>query len=803
MHTLRLDLRYALRGWRRHPATTIAAVLAFALGIGATTTVFSAVSAVLLKPLPFHDPDRLVVVWQDRSGTGGSAREVISPGLFLDWSTRATAVSSIAAIRGWFPNFTGRTGSVADEPERLTGAAVSGKYFDTLGVRPALGRTLGPDDDRPGTTTRVVIGHRLWQRRFAGDPRLIGQTVQLDGQAVEVVGVMPASFQGAVIDADIWSALRIDPANAPRGMIFLRTVARLAPGVSPAQAQLAFDTLQTQIQQEDAELEGARARVVALHADLVGPVRPVLLTLAASVGMVLLIACANVASILLARAVHRQGELGIRIALGANRPRLIRQLLTESALLAAAGTVAGLGFAAAGISLLVALAPGSVPRLQEIRLDPVVVMFAVGTAVLSALAAGLLPALGATRPAATGGLRDAGRRVHGTSGAGRALVIAEVAVAMTLVVGAGLFVESLLRLQAVDLGFRPSGLLVASVAPPRGTYQGPDAIRDLFDRTLTRASALGGVESAALTSMLPLSGGDINLTFDIEGRAAPRTPGEAPVASYRAVSPMYFPTMGMSIRAGRGLTADDRAGQPGVAVVNEALVRRYWDGRPPLGARLLLSGEELTIVGVVSDVRHDGPATPVDGELYVPYTQIPPRSATLVLRTAGDPAALAGGLRAIMREIDPLLPLATVRPMTSLVAERVAQPRFMATLFGWFASVAAILAVMGVYGLLAFSVTQRTREIGVRMAMGAGRGSVVGMVVRQSLVVVGAGVIIGAAAGATLSHAVEAQLFEVTPGDPVTIAVMAALMLAAASVASVFPARRASRVDPVVALRHE
>jgi putative ABC transport system permease protein len=803
VHSLWLDLTYALRGWRRYPATTVAAILAFALGIGATTTVFSAVSAVLLKPLPYEDPGRLVMLWQDRSGRGGSAREVISPGLFVDWSTRAPVVTGAAAVRGWSPNFTGRSSEAAAEPERFTGAAVSGAYFTTLGVPAAHGRTLNGEDDKPGTPTRVVISDRLWQRRFAGDEGVIGDVIQLDGQSVEVIGVMPATFQGAVIDADIWSALRLDPANAPRGMIFLRALARLAPEVSLAQARAAFDTLQTQILTEDPELEGARARVIPLHADLVAPVRPVLLVLAACVGMVLLIACANVASILLARAVHRRGEIGIRLALGADRFRLVRQLLAESALLAAAGTVGGLALTAAGIEMLVALAPASVPRLQDIALNPLVLAFSTTVAVLSAVIAGLAPALSSTRLSAMDGLREGGREVRGAGGVRRILVMAEVAIAMTLVVGAGLFVRSLIHLQAVDLGFQPAGLLVASIAPPRGAHQGPDAVRALYDQTLARAQSLGGVEGASLTSMLPLSGGDINLSFGIEGRPEPRTPGEAPVASYRAVSADYFSTMGMSIRAGRALTDDDRAGEPTVAVINETLARRYWEGQSPLGARLFMSGEPMTVVGVVTDIRHVGPATAADAELYVPYAQIPPRSAILVLRTPGDPAALSASVRALLREIDPQLPLGTIRPMTTLVANHVAQPKFMATLLASFAGVAAILAVMGVYGLLTFSVSQRTREIGVRMALGAGRGAVVRMVVRQSLFVVGLGVVIGAVAGALLSQSVRSQLFAVEPGDPVTIVVMAALMLAAASVASFFPARRASRVDPVVALRND
>jgi predicted permease len=803
VETLRLDVTYALRAWRRHPVTTIAAILALALGIGANSTVFSAVSGVLLRPLPYNEPDQLVMLWQDRSGLGGPEREVISPGLFLDWASRSTAVESVAAVAGWFPNFTGRTGHSGDQAERLAGASVSGAYFSTLAVAPALGRVLTDDDDRPGDPMVAVLSDRLWQRRFAADPAIVGQTMQLDGRSVEVVGVMPATFRGAVIDAEIWKSLQIDPANAPRGMVYLRALARLAPGVSVSQASAAFATLQTQLQQEDPELEGARARVVSLHADTVGPVRPVLIVLGASVGLVLLIACANVAGILLARAVHRRGEIGVRVALGADRGRLMRQMLTESGVLAVAGAVIGLGLAALGIKGLVAIAPPSAPQLREISLDAGVLMFTAGVAVLATLIAGLVPAISGLRGATRAGFREGGREVHGSGGVRRALVIAEVAVAMTLVIGAGLFVKSLMQLQAVDLGYQPAGLLVAQLSPPRGAYQGEDAIRDLLDRTLARAAVLPGVDQASVTSVLPLSGNEIEFTFSIAGRPEPSSMSEVPVAAFRFIAPTFVSTMGMSIRHGRDFSSNDHAQAPKVALVNESVVRRYWDGRPPLGQRLLINGYEVTIVGVLGDVRHSGPAVPADAEVYIPYQQMPSRIATLVLRTSGDPAALSADVRAMMHEIDPLLPLAGVRPMSDLLADRLAQPRFMATLVGWFAAVAAFLAVTGVYGLLVFSVNQRTREIGVRMAFGASRPSVVLMVVRQSMVIVVVGVVLGIAAGVVLSRAVAAQLFEVAPGDPSTVVTMAALMVVAGAVASYFPARRASRVDPVVALRNE
>ncbi len=794
------DVVYALRGWRRYPLTSTVAVMAFALGIGATATVFSALSGILLQPLPYREPDRLVMLWQDRSGAGGPAREVVSPGLFIDWSTRADVVRDVAAVRSWFPNYTG--GPDNGDPERLTGASVSGAYFDALGVAPALGRTLNRDDDRPGSPAVAVVSHRLWQRRLASDPAIVGRTAILNGQAVEIVGVMPESFRGAVIDADVWEPLRIDPVSAPRGLIFLRTIARLSPGVTLEQARAAFDALQEQLLREDPEIAGARARVARLHDETVGDVRPVLIVLAGGVGMVLLIACANVASILLARAIDRRAEVAVRMALGAGRGALIRQLLTESVVLAAAGLVVGVALAWGGVAMLASVVPRDVPRAEDIRLDVTVLVVAGAVALVSALVAGLAPVWSTLRGRVVG-VRSGTREIAGHGRLRRWLVTGEVAVAMTLVVGAGLFVHSLVRLQRVDLGFRPDGLLVASIAPPRGAYAGPDAIRDLFDRVLTRASTVPGVDAVALTSILPLSGGDINFTFLIEGRPEPANPRDAPSASHRAVSANYFATMGMTVREGREFGGDDRAGGEGAVIVNETLAQRYWPGQSALGSRLLVAGQRMTVVGVVADLRHEGPATVPDAEMYVPYTQWPPRQATLVVRTQGEAALLGPPMRRMMREIDPMLPLGGVRPMAELVADRVARPRFVATVLSWFAGVAAALALLGVYGLLAFDVLQRTREIGVRIAMGASRGSVMTMVVRRSLGVVIAGIVVGVGAGAALSTVVRAQLFEVSPGDPATVALVAGLMLVAACLASVPPAWRAARVDPVVALRNE
>ena len=803
MDTLRLDLVYALRGWRSQRGATAIAIVALALGIGATTTVFAFVSGALLKPLPYPDPDRLVMVWQDRSALGGPAREVISPGLFVDWSRRAAALEGVSAIRIWSPNLTGKDRSGLDEPERLAGAAVTGDYFHTLGISPLHGRAFGRDDDRFGAANTVILSHRLWMRRFAGDPGLIGQTITLDSQPAEVIGIMPATFRGAVVDADIWNTMRLDPGNAPRGIIMLRAIARLAPGAALEQAQAAMTTLQTQLQQEDPELLGARARLIPLHDDIVGPVKPVLLVLLGSVFMVLLIACANVASILMARATKRRAEMSVRVSLGADPWRLIRQLMTESALLAGAGGLLGLFLATFGVKTLIAMAPPAAPRLHDVEIDGVVLLFTAGIAAFSAMLAGLAPGLSVARGSVAAGLREGARETSGFSRPRGLLVMAEVAAAMTLVVGAGLFVRSLIGLQQVDLGFRPERLLTASVSPPRAAYPGTESVQNLFDRMLERAAQLPAVDGVSMTSVLPLSGMQINFNFQIAGRLPSRTPGEDPVASFRSVGPTYFETMGMRVLEGRGLNALDRDGAPMVVVVNQALVKRHWSGVSPVGSTIGINGDQAEIVGIVADVHHAGPATPPDGEVYATYNQLAARGGWLVLRTVGDPGSVASSLRAAMREIDPNLPLATMRPMSSLVENSTAQPRFLATLLLGFAAVAATLAVMGVYGLVSFSVGQRTREIGVRMALGASRGSVTTMVLGQSLKLVIGGVALGALGAIALSRVVRSMLFGIEPHDPLTVVTMAVLMVMAALVASYVPAHRAAGIDPVTALREE
>ena len=799
-----------------------------ALGLGANATVFSIVSGVLLKPLPYADPDRLVMVWQDMRARGGPEREWASPGLFVEWQRRATAFEHLAAVRGWMPNLTG-----TDEPERLRGAAVSHGYFAALGVPPMLGRVLSEDDDRPESPPVAVVGHALWTRRFGADPTLVGRTILLDGQAVAVVGIMPASFRPPILDADIFTTIRINPAQAPRGMIVLRVMGKLKPGIPLAQAQASMSTLAQILGRDDPEWENARVALVPLHDDLVGNVRPVLLVLAAAVALVLLISCANVGSLLLARASDRGREITIRIALGASRWQVVRLLLLESLLLSTGGGLLGLLLASWGVRSLVAIAPASAPRLQDVAIDWPVLLFTAALTVLAAVMSGLAPVLGQTgvrpgsdpgqtgvrpgsdqgqtrvrplrgsRPGLSQSLRDGGREATSAGRLRSLLVITEVTLALTLVVAAALLVQSLISLQHVDLGFRHERLLTASVAPPRGAYRSEEATRSLLGRLLERSAAIPGVTDAALTTALPLSGMDSDFTFDIEGRPPPRTAADQPQAWFRIVSPNFFQVMGMRIVEGRGLTAEDRTEGPPVVVVTDTLAKRYWPDGSALGARIQVERQAATIVGIVADVRHRGPSSPAQAEMYLSYLQFGGRSVWLVLRAASDANAVVAPLRAAVREVDPLLPLAAIAPMDDLVARSMSQPRFLASVLSGFSGLAALLALVGIYGVMSYTVSRRTREIGVRMALGAERAAVMRLVMRQSFVLVGTGIAAGIVCSVLASRLLENLLFGVRPGEPATVAAMALLTILAGAAATYAPARRASRIDPIAALKED
>jgi putative ABC transport system permease protein len=638
---------------------------------------------------------------------------------------------------------------------------------------------------------------------FNRDPGLVGRTIALDGQPTTVVGIMPAGFEPPIIPADIWSPIRIDPSRAPRAIIVLRVLARLRPDVTVAQAQAGMNALAAHLEHEDEEWERARVAVIPLHDDIVGNVRQMLIVLALAVALVLAIACANVMSLLLARAADRGREITIRTALGAGRGRIIRQLLTESALLAACGGTAGLLLAAWGVHGLIAVAPASAPRLRDVHVDGLVLAFTAAITLLTAAAAGVAPALAAARVHLNAGLRDGGREVTGTGRLRALLVAGEIAIALTLVVGAALLIRTLVALQHVDMGFDASHVLSASVAPPRTQYRDPSALRQLFARLVERAAAIPGVRSAAITNMLPLSGGEMNLSFRIQGRPPAAAPGGEPVAGARIVSAGYVAAMGMRILEGRDLSPLDTENAPGAVLVNETMAKRYWSGASPLGAKILLGDLEATVVGMVGDVHHRGPETRPGAELYVPFLQFNSRQAVLVLRTTGDPSRVTAALRAAMKEIDPALPLANVATLDTLLDQSVSQPRFLAALLTGFALLAAVLALVGVYGLLSFAVSRRVRELGVRMALGAGRARLLRLVLRQSAVLVIAGLAGGIVLAVVLSRVLRTLLFGVRPGDPLTIAAMALAIAIAAFVASLPPALRAARIDPVVALREE
>jgi putative ABC transport system permease protein len=792
------DLAYAIRSWRRRPGAMLAAVAALALGIGANTAVFSVVAGVLLRPLPYDRPERIVMVWQDMRARGGPEREWASPGHFVAWRDKADVFEAVGAVRGWQPNLTG-----VSDPERLRGAAVSQGYFAALGVPAALGRVFSPEDDAPGGEPIAILSHAMWARRFNSDPSIVGRAISLDGQPTTVVGVMPASFRPPIVEADLWAPIRINPANAPYGMIVLRVLARLKPDVSVGQAQAAMAALASQSQDDDPEMAGARIALVPLHDDMVGSVRAILFVLTGAVALVLLIACANVTSLLLARASERSREITIRVALGAGRSYILRQLLAESTLLALAGGALGAALAWWSVHALVSLAPAAAPRIRDVSVDLQALAFALVISLLAALASGLAPALAAARAELTPALRDGGRESTGGTRMRSALVVFEVAVAVILVVGAALLVRSLVALQRVDLGFRPDHVLTTSISPPRGSYRGEAPIRQLYAQIVERAAALPSVEVAATTSILPMAGMDTDFTFDIVGRAPSATPGGQPVAWFRVVSPDYFRAIGMRIVEGRGITPDDAPETPRVVVLNETLARRYWSGQSPLGQKIDVNGDAITIVGIVADIHQRGPSTPPQAEMFLPGTQMTARGAWLVLRTRGEPAAVVAPLRQIVRDIDPNLPLAQVMPMSQLAERALAEPSFLAVLLSGFSGVAAVLALVGIYSVLSFSVSRRVREIGVRMALGAERRSVVALVLRQSLGLVAVGLIIGSSLAVLLSRVLRTLLFEVKPGDPGTVVAMALLIALAALAASYPPAWRASRIDPIVALRED
>ncbi len=802
------NIRYALRTLARSPGFTLIAALTLALGIGANTAIFSVVNAVLLRPLPFAEPDRLVTVFHFYPSLNSLEAGVSAP-TYSDFGGQPQLFSSVSVQGGWGVNLTGQ-----GQPQRLNGSMVSPEFFATHGVPAALGRTLQPP--APGTTARadeVVLSWGTWQRVFGADPGVVGRKVQLNDEAYEVVGVMPRDFRNVFDpDIEIWSPFVFTPAQLAddtRGSEYLTLTARLRPGVTEEAAERAVAAWARRIRRDfpDTYPPDWTLRLRTLSDQASGAIRPALLVLLGAVGFVLLIACGNVANLLLVRAAARRKEVAIRSALGARSGDLARQFLVESLVLAAGGALLGLALAFGGLELLAALKPENLLWVETIPIDGSVLAFTCGLAVLTGIVFGLIPLVQARHADVQSTLREGGRSGvpdrRGTA-TRRVLVVAQVALSLMLLTGAGLLIRSFANLQRVDPGFDPAGVVTINIALPDARYPSDTARIAFFDALLPRVAALPGVESVGAASSVPLTGG-WSTTFDVEGFTEPE--GDiGPYGNLRVVSPDFMRTLRIPLLRGRGFTDADRMGAPGVAIVDDLMAKRYWPGQDPIGKRLSVFGSDeapewVEVVGIAGHTRQDGLETEGRAQLYMPYRQVMIPGLTLAVRTSGDPTQVAGAVRAAVREVDPDQPIARVQTMDELVSTALGPRRFAMVLLGLFATVALVLAAVGIYGVMSFDVARRSQEIGVRMALGAEAGTVLRLVLRQGLVLAGIGVALGVLGSLALAGLIRSQLYEMGAVDPVTLALVVVVLLAVAALASLVPARRATRVDPLSAMR--
>jgi putative ABC transport system permease protein len=810
METLLQNIRYAFRILRKTPGFTAVAVITLALGIGANTAIFSVVNAVLLRPLPYPNANRLVMIWEKHLPDGEPENNT-SPATFLNWKEHATVFEQTAAYFNWTKVLTGGA-----TPERLNVQEVTPNLFSVLGVNAALGRTLlASEDSVDGANDVVVLSFELWQRRFGSDPRIVGSNIVLNGKPQRVVGVMPRGFQffvkhGSSEPPQLWLPVTFSEKDPSFHGRYLQAIGVLRPGVPLPQAQSAMTSLALSLEGQDPEnMKNWTVNLVPLRTQLVGAIEPALRVLLGAVGLVLLIACANVATLLLARSKSQSHEIAIRVALGAKPWQVIRQILTESFLLAALGGVAGLVVARWSTSALLALAPEGLIPLEGARVDLRVLAFTVGIAALTGVLFGVVPAVQAGRRRPNEELKEAGRGGMEGIHSGRtrnSFVVAEIALALVLLTGSGLLIRSFSRLMAVDPGFQAKGILTARVELPSSKYNDDAKISEFYAQLLERIRQLPGVRSASADAYLPFTGDIAGTGVEVEGRP-PLPAAEQPQVDVAVVEPHFFETLGIPLLSGRSFTDREAREIDHTVVISHSMAKKLWPNEDPVGKRVTIHMKDTDVpsqvIGVVGDVKHTGLDASANATAYWPHPELAYNFMTLVIRTDGDPLALAPAVRQAVWSLDKDQPVADIRTMEDLLWVSLARARFSTVVLGVFSGMALLLAITGIYGVVSYSVSERTREIGIRVALGAQRMDVLRMVLRQGLLLAGFGIAIGLAAAFAAARLLTSLLFGTSPSDLTTFASVAGLLIAVTLSACYFPARSAMKVDPMVALRYE
>lgn len=818
MQALMQDLRYGVRMLAKKPGFTFVAVITLALGIGASTAIFSVVNALLLRSLPYNNADRLVMIWdRDEKLRFGLENLPVSAYHFLSWREMSQSFDEMSLLSSESLTLTG-----AGEPERISCTRVSGNFFRLMDIDPIAGRIINNDDDNPGAGKVVVVSYGLWQQRFGLDPELIGKSLRLDGNSYTVIGITPRGFQfprqkempaHAFVASQtyLWVPIALtDEQIERRGDHSFSVIARMKSGITGAQAQAEMNSVAARLQEQDNETnDGFGVNVLSLNEQVVGDVRPALIVLLAAVGFLLLIACANVANLLLARSATRQREVAVRIALGASRWRIIRQLLVEAILLSLMGGVAGVLFNLWGTELLLNLAYNALPRAGEIATDIRVLLFTIALSMATGILCGIVPAVQVSGAAIGEIIKDSARGMtgFGTRRTLGALVTLEFALSLVLLAGAGLMIKSFAYLLELNPGFDPHQVTTASIWLSGAKYSGEQRQAAFFKEAVERIASLPGVESVGATSGLPLSGAENAGSFTIEGKPLPRGT-DSPVVDRRVVTPNYFPTMGIPVVRGRDFNEADNATAPGVLIVSESWAQRYLPDEEALGKRVKLGRADsnrpwLTIVGVVGDVKHTSIDSEIRPHVYWPQAQRPTGLMTVAIKSSTDPATIISAVRNEVRAMDQDQPISDVKMMEQYVSDSLSRRRLNMTLLGIFAALALLLASIGIYGVMSYTVTQRTREIGIRIALGANRADVLRLVVGQGMIPAVIGIVLGLGASIALTRAISSLLYGVSATDPLIFTGVAVLLTLVALLASYIPARRAARVDPMVALRYE